>query len=41
MSSASALGNIGRKVAQSYRLFVGNISWTVSQSTLLRVLIDL
>ena len=39
MSGASMLGKLGRKVAQSYRLFVGNISWTVSQGTLLPVAI--
>jgi len=36
MASSSALANIGRKVVQSYRLYVGNISWTVSQSKLCR-----
>jgi len=32
MSGASAFGKIGRGMAHSYHLFVGNIRWTVSQS---------
>jgi len=40
MSAASAFGKIGRKAAQSYHLFVGNISWTVSQSKLLHAAVQ-
>jgi len=37
MSRAWALGSLGRKIAQNYCVFVGNLSWTVSRGKFLRL----